>query len=66
MSVNVSALPGMLEEIVQQAGAASAHLIDTSASAKLASLKLGDIAELQFADPLEAAPTWRIRIGGAS
>lgn len=37
VSVNVSALPGMLEEIVQQAGAASAHLIDTSASAKLAS-----------------------------
>ena len=35
VSVNVSALPGMLEEIVQQAGAASAHLIDTSASAKL-------------------------------
>lgn len=63
VSVNVSALPGMLEEIVQQAGAASAHLIDTSASAKLASLKLGDIAELQFADPLEAAPTWRIRMG---
>ena len=63
VSVNVSALPGMLEEIVQQAHAASAHLIDTSTSAKLASLKLGDIAEVQFSDSLEAAPTWRIRMG---
>ncbi len=63
VSVNVSALLGMLEEIVQQAHAASAHLIDTSTSAKLASLKLGDIAEVQFSDSLEAAPTWRIRMG---
>lgn len=63
VSVNVSALPGMLEEIVQQTHAASAHLIDTSTPAKLASLKLGDIAEVQFSDSLEAAPTWRIRMG---
>lgn len=63
VAANVSALPGMLEEIAQQAHVASAHLVDASRPTRLAGVKLGDIAEMQFAEPLEAPPTWRIRMG---
>lgn len=62
ISVNVSAMPGMLEEIVQQAQKRAAHLIDVEGRLRLSAIRIGEVAEVQFQDTDIPAPTWRIRM----
>ena len=60
IAVNVSALPGMLEEIVQQTRRAAAHLIDANEKTRVSGVHLGKLIDLELQkEPLEK-PTWRI------
>lgn len=64
VSANVSALPGMLEEIIQQAQNAASHLLnDPKKQIHLSGLRLGDIAEISFDETEKPTATWRIRMG---
>ena len=60
VAVNVSALPGMLDEILQQTLKHSSHLIERRGALKLAAIKVADLAEIQFQSADNDHPTWRI------
>lgn len=62
ISVNVSALPGMLEEVAQQTERAASHLLSQDGKVNLSSLRLGNVAELRFDQATDTKPTWRIRM----
>lgn len=62
VAISVSALPGMLEEIVQQTHRAANHLLDSGAQSHISSVRLGDIVEVEIDRPADGRPTWRIRM----
>ena len=62
VAVNVSALPGMLDEILQQTLRNSSHLIERKGAFKLSGIKVADLAEIQFQSADNDHPTWRIRM----
>lgn len=62
ITASVSALPGMLEEIVQQSWRAASHLTEKQGRTKLAGIKIADVVELGFEEEAVASPTWRIRM----
>ncbi|WP_206214405.1 ATP-binding protein [Adlercreutzia sp. ZJ141] len=62
IAVNVSALPGMLDEIVQQTKKRAGHLIESDGAVRISSIHLGNIAEVTFQEQNEEAATWRIRM----
>ena len=63
IAVNVSALPGMLEEVVQQAWKSSEHLVAPDTALKLKGICIPSVAEISFDDAIAPSPTWRIRMG---
>lgn len=62
VAVNVSALPGMLEEIVQQAWKAAEHLATPNSKVKVSGIRVADVAEIQFQKETQSVPTWRLRM----
>ncbi len=62
ISVNVSCIPGMLEEIEQQTYEAAADLVDKPEHARLKSVTIGSVVGVEWDNPDIPAGTWRSRI----
>ncbi|NGM16420.1 AAA family ATPase [Eggerthellaceae bacterium zg-893] len=62
IAVNVSALPGMLDEIIQQTKKRAEHLVEPSGTARISSIRFGNIAEVKLQEAESEAATWRIRM----
>lgn len=60
--MNVAAASGMLEDIVQQAGKAAAHLIDPVPTRKLSAIGVGQILNLEWVFEDSGTVNWRSRI----
>lgn len=59
---NVTATKGMLEDILQQAIAASSHLIDNASSVHLASVSVAALGSVGFTRDQAAPANWRTRM----
>lgn len=62
ISVNVSCIPGMLEDIAQQAYEAAADLVDPSEHARLRSVTIGSVVGVEWDNPEVPAGNWRTRM----
>lgn len=62
VSVSTAAIDGMLEDIIQQAGKAAAHLAEPAPNRRLAGVGIGQVLNLEWVfEPSEQA-NWRMRI----
>ena len=63
ISVSVTALPGMLEEIIQQTQRAASEFVDQGRRTRVKGVRLAEFVEVEFDDKeTPASPTWRIRM----
>lgn len=62
ISVNVSASDGMLEDVIQQAGAAAAHLVEPAPKTRITALNIGQILGIEWAFNPETQANWRSRM----
>lgn len=62
LSVNTVAASGMLEDIVQQAGKAAAHLIEPTPTRRLSSVGIGQILNLEWVFAEAETANWRSRM----
>lgn len=62
LSVNVSALPGMLEDIVQQTMTAASDIVETSPKAKIKSIGIPQIFDIEWEQEGLERPNWRTRM----
>lgn len=64
LSANVSALPGMLEDIVQRTQAASANLAGESSKMKLKGVGIPQLVSIEWEAEQGASPNWRTLMSG--
>lgn len=64
LSVNVSALPGMLEDIVQQAQAAAADMVGAPSHAKIKRVGIPQLLDVEWERETAGQPNWRMRMSG--
>ncbi len=64
VAANVSATPGMLEDIIQRAEEGASHLVDVEPGGRLSSLSLAGIGSVSWSRKDPAAPNWRSRMNG--
>lgn len=62
LAVNTVASEGMLEDIIQQAGKAAAHLIDPAPARRLSAVGIGQILSLEWVFDQAGPANWRSRI----
>ena len=62
LAVNAVANDGMLEDIVQQAGKAAAHLVDPSPSRHLSAIGVGQLLSLEWVFDQRDSDNWRSRM----
>ena len=62
LSVNVSALPGMLEDIAQQAKAVASSIVSVSSHAKIKSVGVPQILDIEWERDAVEQPNWRMRM----
>ena len=62
VTANVSAKPGMLSEILEQASVNGAHLLEASPSRKLKSLSIGQLIGAEWENASEDQGSWRLRM----
>lgn len=62
ISVNVSAMPGMLEDIVQRTEEQAAHLIEPSFERKLSGISVAGLGSLAWNDQEAVGANWRTRM----
>lgn len=62
VSVNVSAVPGMLEDILERANEAAAHLVAEGSRARLTGVNLSQLVGLEWTYEPESAGNWRTRM----
>ena len=62
IGVDTVAAPGMLEDILQQAGKAAAHLVDPSPARRLSALGIGQVLNLEWVFTQPESANWRTRI----
>lgn len=62
IAVNVSAVPGMLEDIVERTQDAAAQLIDTTSEGRLKGINIGQMVGLEWENPPLAEGNWRTRM----
>lgn len=60
VSANVSARPGMLDDILLQAKKASAHLIPADEAAKLTGVQIGQLLTLEWENTPKTPGNWRL------
>lgn len=63
ISVNVSALPGMLEGLLQHAWKKAEHLASQPGPIRLKGIGIPTVAEVSFEEAPAGAPTFRMRMG---
>ncbi len=59
---NVSSLPGMLEDILQQGEASAQHIVNGSASKRLKGIGVAGIGSVQWESERTENPTWRTQM----
>lgn len=65
VTARVSAVPGMLDDILQQATRSAAHLLTSAPRARLSSLGIAGVASASWErEDSSARPNWRSRITG--
>ena len=62
VAANVVAADGMLEDIVQQAGRAAAHLVDVQGAKKLSGISIGQLLSLEWVFQSTNEANWRSRM----
>lgn len=62
LSVNVSALPGMLEDIAQQTKVAASGFVSSSPNAKIKSVGIPQILDIEWERKTPDEPNWRMRM----
>ena len=62
ISVNAVALEGMLDDIIQQAGKACAHLVEPAPTRRLSAIGIGQLLNLEWVFSPESQANWRSRI----
>ncbi len=62
LSANVSALPGMLDDILQQTKLAAAHMIEPDSRRKLTSISVAALGAVEWENVASDPPNWRIRM----
>ncbi|MDM8287865.1 AAA family ATPase [Slackia piriformis] len=62
IAVNVVAAEGMLEDIVQQAGKAAAHIVEKGAKRRLSGVSVGQVLGLEWVFDEEGSANWRSRM----
>lgn len=62
LSVDVSALPGMLEDIAQQAKAVASSIVSVSSHAKIKSVGVPQILDIEWERDAVEQPNWRMRM----
>ena len=62
ISVNVAAIPGMLEDIIERSRDAAANFIDTSEKTRLKGLTVGQLLGLEWEPGATAGGNWRTRM----
>lgn len=63
IAVNVTAVSGMLEDIIERTGEAAAHLVDSTASARLRALSVGQLIGVEWENAEVPRGNWRTRMG---
>lgn len=64
VAANVVAAPGMLENVIQQLGRASAHLVEGESKRKLSAVGIGQLLNLEWVFEHEGRANWRTRMDG--
>ena len=62
IAVNVSCVPGMLDDILQHVLKAAANLIDTNEATRLKAISFGQLLGLEWEHEGGVEPNWRIRM----
>ena len=62
IAVNVSCVPGMLDDILQHVLKAAANLIDVNETARLKGISFGRLLGLEWEREEDVEPNWRIRM----
>lgn len=62
INVNAVALEGMLDDIIQQAGKACAHLVEPVPTRRLSAVGIGQLLNLEWVFSPESQASWRLRI----
>lgn len=62
IAVNVTAVPGMLDDIVERTLDAASEFIDTAAHAQVKALSFGQLVGVEWDNPTSAPGNWRTRM----
>ena len=62
IKAEVTAGPGMLEEILQQATAAAEHLVETEGKKRVKGVSMAGIGGIEWENDAAPVPTWRTRM----
>lgn len=63
IAVNVAAIPGMLEDILEQTRQGAAQFLDTTDNPRLKSLTIGQLLGLEWENPEQRQGNWRTQMG---
>lgn len=62
VTADVSAIPGMLEDIIERTADSASHLIATEGTARITGVGIGRIINLELERPDQSAGNWRTRM----
>lgn len=64
VTANVSAVPGMLEDIIQRAEESAAHLVESKPGKRLASISIAGVGGASWSTEGDGTANWRTRMNG--